>query len=139
MVDPIRVVHACPCFLAQNVNETGEILALLRSRIVASDNAEKHLKSLEKEVEKLKADAREHIGVWRDRYALVMMDQMKRLDPMQTSAWKQGDLKKLLEEKPKKSGGGGGTKRSAPADGALAAASVKREKQQQQEEDSLED
>lgn len=137
MVDPIRVVHACPCFLAQNVNETGEILALLRGRIAGVSDPElrKHLKSLEKEVEKLKADAREHIGVWRDRYALVMMDQMKRLDPMQTSAWKQGDLKKLLEEKPKKSGSSG-TKRSAPADGALAAASVKREKQQ---EDSLED
>jgi hypothetical protein len=125
--------------LAQNLNEIGEQLALLKERSSSSSSSSeselrKHVKALERELEKCKADYKEHVLGWRERYALVMMDQIKRLEPLQTSAWKQGDLKKLLEEKPKKNGGGGGHKRAAPADGALAAASVKREK-----EDSLED
>lgn len=138
MNNPIRVVSACPCFLAQNLNDLSEILTTLKERANTSTTAtaeetRKLIKPLEKEVEKCKADMKEHVEKWRENYALVMMEQMKRnaLEPLQTSAWKQGDLKKLLEEKPKKS-----HKRAASSasDGALASASVKREK-----EDSLED
>lgn len=90
------------------------------------------LRAIERVQETLHNDYKEHVSKWREQYALVMMEQCKHraLEPLQTSAWKQGDLKKLLEEKPKKS-----HKRAAPADGALSMSSVKKEKQ----EDSLED
>jgi hypothetical protein len=124
---PIRVVDACPCYLAQNLNTIGETLQLLKQQAETTEETRKLLRSLEKELEKCKADYKEHVTGWRERYALSVMDRAKRniLEPLQTSPWKQGDLKRLLEEKPKKT-----HKRSAtqPNDGAIAMASVKKEK-----------
>jgi hypothetical protein len=134
---PLRVIDACPCYLAQNLNNLSEILAVLKARAhtVAPDEIPKLLRPLEKALDQCRADYKEHVGTWRERYALVLTEQMKRnsLEALQTSAWKEGDLKKLLEEKPKKA-----HKRAAaaPIDAGIALASVKREKQQQ---DSLED
>lgn len=135
-MNPIKVVHACPCFLAQNLNTQAEILETLKERANTVSNSEeirKLIKPLEKELEKCKADYKEHVTKWKESYSIVMMEQTKKaaLEPLQTSAWKQGDLKKLLEHKPKKA-----HKRTAvsSSDGALSSLSVKRNK-----EDSLED
>lgn len=125
---PIRVVSACPCYLAQNLNETTEVLAQLKTE---DKELFKRIKILERAVEKMRADYKEHLK-WKESYAHVMMEQAKQrvLDPLQTSPWKEGDLKKLLEDKPKKT-----HKRAIAGDGALAMSSVKKEKK----EDSLED
>lgn len=135
---PLRVIEACPCYLAQNLNDLHEILAVLKARAhtATPDEIPKLLRPLEKALDQCRADYKEHVSAWRERYALVLTEQLKRnsLEALQTSAWKEGDLKKLLEEKPKKA-----HKRAAatvPMDAGIALASVKREKSQQ---DSLED
>jgi hypothetical protein len=137
MTSPIiKVVNACPCYLAQNLNALSETLEKLNARINDGDAAaelHKVVRPLEKALEQCKKDYKEHVTKWREQYALIMMEQLKRsaLEPLQTSSWKQGDLKKLLEDKPKKT-----HKRAMHTSGAIAQSSLKKEKR---EEESLED
>lgn len=115
------------------------MLSTLQERVKNDEELKKLLKPIEKTLDQLRSDYKEHVGKWRESYAMVVMEQTKRgsLEPLQTSAWKEGDLKKLLEEKPKKSHKRAG---AVPADAGIALASVKREKPaSEQEEDSIED
>lgn len=105
---PITVVEPCPCYLAQGINKLETLLALPGNEPVATKELKKHLQAL-------RADYEKHIKVWREQYALNMMELCKQTYiqhnpvastpevPLQTSAWKYGDSKRLLEVKKKKS------------------------------------
>lgn len=101
------MVEACPCYLAQGINKLEALLALSPTEAVPTKELKKHLQAL-------RADYDKHIKVWREQYALHMMELCKQTYiqhnpvasaevPLQTSAWKYGDTKRLLEVKKKKS------------------------------------
>jgi hypothetical protein len=103
---PIQVVEACPCYLAQGINKLEALLSLPGTEPVSAKELKKHLTTLRNDYDK-------HVEVWRKQYALNMMELCKRLYvqhnpvsqtevPLQTSAWKHGDTKRLLETKKKK-------------------------------------
>ena len=120
---PPVVVDACPCYLVQGMNELQSILG-------NAAHPEASLRDLKRALNALEAKYEEHIRVWRERYALNQMELVKQATlahhgnetPLQTSAWKHGDQKRLLEPKKKK------TKRVAPqTDVAVYVAPVKKE------------
>ena len=101
------VVEACPCYLAQGINK-------LEALLLHPQNDPLPIKELKKNLAALRADYDKHIKVWREQYALHMMELCKQTFiqhnpvastpevPLQTSAWKHGDTRRLLEVKKKK-------------------------------------
>lgn len=101
---PIRVVEACPCWLAQGLNEEAENLAELRRALHAEGATESaRVRTLYKMHDDLVAKYKEHITKWNEQYArnVVELAKQRTIEPMQTSAWRAGDLAKLLQP-PKK-------------------------------------
>lgn len=107
MPAPITVVEACPCYLAQGINKLEVLLAHPANEPLST-------KELKKQLQALRADYEKHIKVWRNDYALNMMELCKHTYiqhnpvadppemPLQTSAWKYGDSRRLLKVAKKK-------------------------------------
>lgn len=128
---PITVVEACPCYLAQGINKLESLLSH------SNNDGTVPVKELKKHLQTLRADYEKHIEVWRKQYALNMMELCKNMYlqhnpvslnevPLQTSAWKHGDSRRLLEVKKKK------TKRlHAPAEQSVYVQPQQPQQQQQ--------
>lgn len=101
---PITVVDACPCWLAQSLNRHGELLHEAEQRLHDAKPQHKAvLQALKKAHTSLRDDYRQHVGEWREAYARNAMEIRKQseIEPLQTSAWKAGDQAKLLQPKKK--------------------------------------